>query len=238
MTKPGGAVLFDLDGTLIDSAPDISDAAGQAFVECGLTLPGESAICGFIGNGTARLIHRAITGCSRWEAEPAVFRKAYEWFLTYYERRLYRRSTVYPGVVEMLDQLYHGQWSLACITNKPERFTVPLLRAASLEKFFSVVVSGDSLAGRKPDPEPIIHACERVRVPLDRAVMIGDSVTDHTAAKRAGVQSVFVSYGYAGKVDLAAHDADAMINTMSELPAILSRMMSCQDNDGSLAGSS
>jgi phosphoglycolate phosphatase len=221
-----GAVLFDLDGTLVDSAPDISDAVALALAENGLESPGETAIRGFIGNGAARLVHRSITGRRDGKADQTAFDKVYEQFLAHYELRLFRRSAVYPGVVDTLEQLYRARWSLGCITNKPERFTLPLLRAASLAGYFSVVLSGDSLTQRKPDPAPIIHACERIRVPLDHAVMIGDSATDLTAAKRAGVRAICVSYGYAGNVDFAAHGADAMLDSMSELPATLSRMMS------------
>jgi phosphoglycolate phosphatase len=213
--------LFDLDGTLVDSAPDIADAVDYALTACGCPPCGEEVVRTYIGNGAVRLIHRAITGDVDGEAEPALHAAVYDRFADAYARRLFARTTVFPGVMAALRGLAGAGWTLGCVTNKPQRFTGPLLAAAALAPFFAVTLSGDSLPTKKPDAEPIRHAARTTGVPLAGVVMIGDSLTDLNAARNAGVPAVCVSYGYAGGVDLGAAGADAVIDHMDELlPAL------------------
>ena len=221
MNKPTGLALFDLDGTLVDSAPDIADAVDIALAACGRAPIGEKVVRGLIGHGAVRLMHRALTGRDDGEAEPSLHAEAYQHFVDAYQPRVFKRTRLFPGVEEVLAALAAAGWALGCVTNKPARFTVPLLAAAGIAERFAVTLSGDSLPTSKPAPEPILHAATAVGVALSAVVMIGDSVTDLRAAHNAGVRAVCVSFGYHGGVDLAAEGAHAIIDDIRELLPLL-----------------
>ncbi len=221
MTEPVGLALFDLDGTLVDSAPDIADAVDIALIACGRAPLGEGAVRGLIGNGAVRLMHRALTGSHDGDAEAGLHAEAYQHFVDAYQPRVFKRTRLFPGVEEVLGRLAAAGWALACVTNKPARFTEPLLAAAGIADYFALTLSGDSLPTKKPAPEPILHAAAALGIARPQVVMIGDSVTDLRAAQNAGVRAVCVSFGYHGGVDLAAEGAHAMIDDMRELLPLL-----------------
>lgn len=218
-------VLLDLDGTLVDSAPDIADAVDRALADHGWPPRGEAAVRGYIGEGAARLVHRAITGEPDGVADTKAFERVHGSFLAHYESRVYRRSRLYPQVAETLSGLTAAGWTLGCVTNKPGRFTEAVLEAAGIRPHFELVLSGDSLQRRKPDPAPILHACDTLGTSPARTAMVGDSPTDLAAAKEAGVVAVCVSYGYAGGADLEALGADATIDAFGDLPDALGRLL-------------
>ncbi len=220
----GRLALFDLDGTLVDSAPDIADAVGLALRTVGRTPPGEALVRDYIGNGAARLIHRALTGALEKDAEPALFEAAYAAFLEAYAERLFERSSLYPGVSDTLDRLTADGWAMAVVTNKPARFTVPLLARAGLAPYFGAVVSGDSLAEKKPHPAPLRHAAAGCGIDIGRGVMIGDSLADVNAAHGAGIPAICVDYGYARGADFDACGVHAVISSLRELPPLLGRL--------------
>lgn len=219
--------LFDLDGTLLDSAPDIADALDEALLDYGHDAIGETAVRSLVGHGAARLVHRALTGAADGVATPAQFEPVLARFLERYGANLYRRTRPYGGVPETLARLAEAGFVLGCITNKPERFARPLLEAAGLDRRFALVLGGDSLAHRKPDPAPVLHACRTLRVPTERTAMIGDSRADLDAARGAGVIAVSVRWGYSAGADL--NDADASIEAMEELPDTLERLLGGRD---------
>ncbi len=216
-----GLALFDLDGTLVDSAPDIADAVDIAMQACGRPVLGEALVRGLIGNGAARLIHRALTGQHHGDADPALHAQAYGFFVDAYQPRVFTRTRLFPGVEEVLARLAAAGWMLGCVTNKPARFTAPLLSAAGIAHYFGVVLCGDSLPTKKPAPEPILHAAAVLGVALPQVVMIGDSLADLHAAHNAGVRAVCVSFGYHGGVDLAAEGAQHLIDDMRALLPLL-----------------
>ncbi|MEX2480643.1 MAG: phosphoglycolate phosphatase [Gammaproteobacteria bacterium] len=224
MTGRARLLLFDLDGTLVDSAPDIAIAVDAALAAQGRPSIGLEAVRGYIGNGASRLIHRALTGTRDGDAEPAVFDAVYASFLELYQARLFVDSQVYPGVETVLRTMVDAGWTLGVVTNKPERFTRPLLEAAGLAGSFAVVLSGDSLPRKKPDPMPLVHAAAEVGAALAQTVLIGDSVTDIEAARLAGVAAICVSYGYAGGIDLTALIDVRIIDEMQELPAVIAEI--------------
>jgi len=224
MSEPCRLLLFDLDGTLVDSAPDIADAVDQALEAHGRRGVGEDAVRGFIGNGAERLVHRALTGSRDGEAAAAEFAAVYASFLEIYQAGLYVRTRVYPGVSEALRDLAGDGWTFGVVTNKPARFTTPLLAAAGLDDWFAIVLSGDSLPRKKPDPLPLIHAADAVGADLAQTIMVGDSMADLQAAQQAGIPAICVSYGYSGGVDLAAHGVDRLIDEMSALPAAIAEL--------------
>lgn len=221
MTGRARLLLFDLDGTLVDSAPDIATAVDAALAVHGRSAIGLEAVRGYIGNGASRLIHRALTGTREGDADAASFDAVYASFLDLYQARLFVDSRVYPGVETVLRTMADAGWTLGVVTNKPGRFTRPLLEATGLAGNFAVVLSGDSLPRKKPDPMPLVHAAAEVGAALAQTVLVGDSVTDVEAARQAGVPAVCVSYGYAGGVDLNALSDVCIIDDMEELPAVI-----------------
>ena len=221
MNITAGLALFDLDGTLVDSAPDIADAVDIALVACGRAAVGETVVRGLIGNGAMRLIHRALTGRHDGDADAALHAQAYQYFVDAYQARVFKRTALFPGVEEVLSRLATAGWALGCVTNKPARFTTPLLSAAGIAHHFAVILSGDSLPTKKPAPEPILHAAATLGMALPQVVMIGDSLADLHAAHNAGVRAVCVSFGYHGGVDLAGEGAEHVIDDMRALLALL-----------------
>lgn len=214
-------VLFDLDGTLVDSAPDIAHAADSALVACGFPPRGAEAVRGYIGNGAERLIHRCLTGEMDGQAKAEDFARTYAAWQMSYQAGLTTRTVVYPGVLATLRALHAAGVRLGVVTNKPERFTLPLLAALDLAQWFEVTLSGDSLPVKKPDPLPLQTAIERLGGRAEHAAMVGDSLTDLKAAKAAGVRALCVSYGYSPNVDLRDYAPDAFVDRMDALLPLL-----------------
>ena len=219
-----GLLLFDLDGTLVDSAADIAAAVDLALAGLGRPALGEAVVRDYIGDGAARLLHRALTGRHDGVAPAAEFEAAYLGFTAAYASALFRRSRVYPGATSALETLAARGWTLALVTNKPAAFTLPLLEQADLARHFALVLAGDSLARKKPDPLPITHAASTLDIALSRTLMVGDSATDVAAARAAGIPVIAVSYGYAGGLDLAAAGAACVIDSLAALPGAVSTL--------------
>lgn len=214
-------VVIDLDGTLVDTAPDIAEAANRTLRELGLPERDPAAVAGWIGNGVARLVKRALTGEMNAEPDPALYEQAHALFLRHYQENLTRRSRPFPGVVEGLEWLKASGFDLVCITNKSERFTLPLLRALDLAGYFGLILSGDSLPRQKPDPLPLEHACRHFGIGPQHGVLVGDSANDIQAARAAGMPVICVAYGYNHGHDIRAARPDAVIGSLAELPQYL-----------------
>lgn len=214
-------VLFDLDGTLVNSAPDIAHAANSALGDLGLPPITFAQVRSFIGNGAERLIHRCLTNDLNGDAPAALYREAYASFQTYYQQCLCDRTQLYPGVSETLSALLEGGLTMGCVTNKPARFTAPLLRALELEHFFAITVAGDTLPHKKPAPEPLLYAIAHVGTTAESTVMVGDSLADLRAARAAGAHAYCVDYGYADQLELISHGPDAMLGNFPELLPLL-----------------
>lgn len=214
----GKLILFDLDGTLVDSAPDIASCVDAALVELGLPGLGIERIRSFIGQGAEQLVHRALTNDIDGRADAETFDAAYASFSRRYARNICNLSRLYPGVADTLAALRARGWHLACVTNKPGRFTEPLLEGLGVDEFFAVVLSGDSLDVKKPDPAPLLHAARACAIAVERCIVVGDSPTDVRAARAAGMPVICVTYGYAVADQLLASEPDAVVDTM---PAIL-----------------
>jgi phosphoglycolate phosphatase len=193
---PPRAVLFDLDGTLLDSAPDLAAAANAMLAELGLPARDPAVIATYIGQGIPRLVERTLTGALAGAADPDLLARALPIYERHYAHESGRRTVAYPGVVDGLRALGVAGLPLAVITNKAERFTVDLLQRTGLAAFFGVLVCGDTVARRKPAPEPVLAACARLGVAPADALMIGDSANDVAAARAAGCPVWCVPYGY------------------------------------------
>jgi phosphoglycolate phosphatase len=210
------AVLFDLDGTLLDSAPDLAAAANAMLAELGMAPRDPAEVATYIGRGIPRLVERALTGSLDAAADPALLARALPIYEHHYAAESGRRSVPFPRVVEGLRALRHAGVPLACITNKAERFTVDLLERTGLGGFFGVVVCGDMVTRKKPDPEPVLAACARLGIRPDEAVMIGDSANDVQAARAAGCGVWCVPYGYNEGRPVESLDCDVLVPDLAE----------------------
>lgn len=214
-------VLVDLDGTLIDTAPDLAASVNRMLQDLGRPTFPEPVVATWIGNGVKRLVKRALVGAMDGEPDPALFERAYGRFLAHYGAHVADLSRPYPGAASALGDLRAKGLPLVCITNKAEVFTTPLLRALDLDRFFDLVLSGDTLPRCKPDPLPLQYACEQFRVAPGEAVLVGDSENDIQAARAAGAAIVCVRYGYHQGRDLDAMAPDLLIDSLSALPACI-----------------
>ncbi len=218
------AVLFDLDGTLVDTGPDIAAAVNHMLVDMGRPVHSAARILEWVGEGSPRLVQRALTGGIDGEAPRRDFERGLALFYRHYAAGICDQSAPYPHARRVLQDLKDSRLSLGCVTNKPERMTRLLIDALELAPLFDVIVGGDTLEFRKPRPEPIRYACDRLKVLPTSAVYVGDSMTDCRAAEAAGVAMVAVSYGYNRGADLTQGPCAAIIDDLGELPGILNNM--------------
>lgn len=221
MLKQPQMVLIDVDGTLVDSVPDLSFCVDEMMKALGRPVHGEARVRNWVGNGVERLVRRALIGQLDGEPADAEFEKAYPIFLDLYAENTSKRSCLYPGIREGLDYLKAKGYKLGCVTNKAARFTEPLLRDLGVADDFAIIVSGDTLPQKKPDPAPLLHAAKFFRVDPAQALMVGDSVSDVKAARAAGFQIVCMSYGYNHGEDIRESHPDAVIDALTEIRPLL-----------------
>ncbi len=210
-------VLIDVDGTLVDSVPDLAYCVDEMMKRLGREPWGAARVRDWVGNGVERLVRRALVGRLDGEPDEAEFQRAYPIFLDLYADNTSRRSVLYPGVREGLDYLKRAGYALGCVTNKAERFTVPLLKDLGIHDDFAIVVSGDTLAHKKPHPEPLLHAARFFGVAPADSLMVGDSVNDVKAARAAGFMVACVPYGYNHGDDIRDAQPDLVIDTLADL---------------------
>lgn len=216
-------VLIDLDGTLVDSVPDLAFSVDETMKALGLPPRGEAAVRDWVGNGVERLVERALVNDVDGKPDAESFARALPVFMDIYARNTSGRSRLYPGVVEGLDRMTKAGLRLACVTNKAERFTLPLLRDLGILDRFEFVVSGDTLPVKKPDPAPLLHAAAKAGADPHECLMIGDSKSDVQAARAAGFGIVCVSYGYNHGEDIRRYEPDAVIDSLAELKGLLAQ---------------
>jgi len=214
-------VLIDVDGTLVDSVPDLAYCVDEMMIAIGESTYGEAKVREWVGNGVERLVCRALVGQLEGEPDQELFDKAYPIFVELYSENTCKRSCLYPGVKEALDYLVASNVKLGCVTNKAEQFTIPLLKTLGIHDIFSIVISGDTLAKKKPDPMPLLHGADFFKVKPENALMLGDSISDVTAARAAGFQIICMSYGYNHGIDIRESNPDAVVDSMIEIKAIL-----------------
>jgi phosphoglycolate phosphatase len=214
-------ILIDVDGTLVDSVPDLAYCVDEMMKQLSGPLRGEDEVRNWVGNGVERLVRRALTGRLDGEPSDEDFARAYPIFLKLYAENTSKRSLLYPGVREGLDYMKSRGYPLGCVTNKAAQFTIPLLKDLGIYEEFGIVVAGDTLPVKKPDPQPLLHAAAHFGVAPADALMIGDSKSDVAAARAAGFQIVCMSYGYNHGEDIRDYAPDAVIDSMAELPALI-----------------
>ena len=209
--------MIDVDGTLVDSVPDLAYCIDEMMQELDLQKLGEAKVRHWVGNGIPKLVERALTGELEGRPIKEVFDIAYPIFLDLYEDNAAERSYLYDGVREGLDYLKSQGYQLGCVTNKSEQFTHPLLKALGIFNDFKIIISGDTLVKRKPDPMPLLYCAEHFNLKPEECLMLGDSVSDVKAARAAGFDIICMSYGYNHGNDIADENPDLVIDSMTQL---------------------
>ena len=210
-------VMIDVDGTLVDSVPDLAYCVDQMMIRLEMPIRGEERVRHWVGNGVPRLVERALIDELDGFPNQEAFDKAYPIFLDLYAQNSSVRSTLYEGVIEGLDYLKSKDCLLGCVTNKAEQFTLPLLKSLGIIDYFGIVISGDTLEKKKPDPLPLIHGANFFNINPKECLMLGDSVSDVKAARAAGFQIICMSYGYNHGNNIADENPDLVIDSMNQL---------------------
>jgi phosphoglycolate phosphatase len=186
-----GLIVFDLDGTLVDSSVDLANAVNALLVELGATPLAEAAIIAMVGEGASVLVRRALTAAALDPDTPG----ALDRFLAHYDPHLLDHTRPYPGMVDTLTW-FNGRLPMAVLTNKPAHPTELMLRGLSLRVYFRTVIGGDTPHGRKPNPAGLLQLAADAGVDPGRVLMVGDSPIDLATARNAGTQICLARYGF------------------------------------------
>jgi phosphoglycolate phosphatase len=225
------ALVFDLDGTLVDSIPDLEAALNETLREIGAPALSRAAMRDMVGDGTTALVSRALAASG---LPGVLLAERLARFLALYEAAPVARSRIYPGVVETLAALRRDGRRLAICTNKPQRATLAVLRGLGLESFFAAIIGGDVLPVKKPDPGHLMGAVAALGATSGETAMIGDNEHDVSAANAAGIPIILVGYGYA-RVPLTALPAEIQIDDFTALPDALRRLEALPDQGSAAA---
>jgi phosphoglycolate phosphatase len=217
------AVMIDLDGTLADTIPDLAEAANMMLRE--LDRPGleRELIRTFVGKGIPKLVERALAGSLESSVPAGLLARALPIYERCYAEVNGKHTVIFPGVSEGLRTLRAMQLPLACVTNKAERFTLALLERLQLARCFEQVIAGDTLPQKKPDPQPLLHACRGFGIAPGDMLMIGDSANDVEAARAAGCPVFCVTYGYNEGRDVRELDVDAIVASLIEATRLIEK---------------
>ena len=211
------AIVIDLDGTMLHTAPELTEAANRMLREMNYIPVAPELLMSYIGNGISWLVKRALTGDMHATPDAALYAHALPIFEKHY-KALLLNSKPFDGVFKGLDAMRAAGFRLGCITNKLACYTNPLLEGTGLAKYFEIVISGDTLAEKKPHPLPLLHAAKFFDVPVEKLLLIGDSLNDTVAARAAGCPVFCVPYGYNHGEPVDSLFLDAVI---ANLPAAL-----------------
>ncbi len=212
-------IIFDLDGTLIDSVPDLAMAVNHMLESLDRDVFDENTIRYWVGNGAQILVKRALSGSNKIDEDldGTLFSKALSLFLLFYKKHLCVNTKIYSNVLTTLRSLKAEGYRLAIVTNKPIDFVAPILDGLHLNDLFELILGGDSLEKKKPDPLPLQHVCEKLNIPVEKAVMVGDSKNDILAANAAKIQSIGVTYGYNYGEEISYYAPDVVVDNFSDI---------------------
>jgi phosphoglycolate phosphatase len=209
------AVLFDLDGTLVDSSGDLTETVSRIFEDCGLDAPDRSEVVRWVGDGAAVLLERAFA--SRQTAPPA---DVMERFRTHHDACLLLTTRPYDGIPELLERLARDR-ELAVVTNKPTEFAERVVEGTGLARWFRAVLGPERVPERKPSGRHVLAALELLGRPPREAVMVGDGPTDLRSGRAAGAATAGVLWGYRSREELEAEEPDALAGDVAGLGALL-----------------
>jgi phosphoglycolate phosphatase len=221
--KDKKVIIFDLDGTLIDSAPDLAGAINYMLKSLDQNTFDIETIHKWVGNGAQVLVKRALSGNTIIDEniDENLFNKALDIFFKFYAQNLSVNTVTYPHVTETLQILKENGYRLVIVTNKPFDFITPILKELEIIDFFEYFIGGDSLSKKKPDPMPLLHVCDRLNVTVEESVMVGDSRNDILSANGCGMQSIGVTYGYNYNEAIAVYNPTVVIDDFKEILEIL-----------------
>jgi phosphoglycolate phosphatase len=228
LVKPIELILFDLDGTLIDSAPDLEQALNSMLSELTLPTISETLVREWIGNGATKLVERALDfttdqqrnnsgAIDKLDVTEALRRRAFDMFLVHYDMCCAHQTVLYDGVIETLEQFSRQQITMAIVTNKPRRFIAPILQHLGIGHYFTLCLGGDDLSNKKPHPEPLLHAIEVLGFDTAQVLMVGDSRNDIAAARAANIKVAAMNYGYNHGRPVELDEPDAVFASMIDL---------------------
>jgi phosphoglycolate phosphatase len=218
MFKSKELIIFDMDGTLIDSAPSLIYAINYTLQKLGLEQIDYEVGKSYIGKGSEILIKRALVKDINYQnhhIDSKLFKEAHRVFLEFYGANLNAKTTLYEGVLETLDALKKHKLKLALATNKPHQFVKDMLKYFQIDGYFDIFLGAGVVANKKPHPDILLECIKRVASTKDRAVMVGDSSNDIQAANRANIDSIFVTYGYCTNSD--AIKADLKVDKINQI---------------------
>jgi phosphoglycolate phosphatase len=208
------ALVFDLDGTLIDSKLDLALAVNATLASAGRAELPHERIFGYVGQGAMRLVERALGDA----VAPDELERAHEFFLSYYRAHMLDNTTLYPGVLECLEAL--AGYPMAVLTNKPWRFSREILEGLGIARYFKEIYGGNSFETKKPDPFGMLAILEKFGVSPSRAMLVGDSDVDVKTARNAGAWACGVTYGF-GAETLKEFPPDVLLDNLAALPPYL-----------------
>jgi len=217
-------VLIDLDGTLLDTVPDLAAAVNAMRAELGRPPLPVDTVATYVGKGADVLVHRALTESIDGRTDEASFQRSKASFYRHYRTVNGHRSVVFPGVRDALADLRNKGIALACVTNKPGEFTHELLARVGLGAEFNAVVSGDDTIDKKPHPAPMLRACELLGLPPGETAMVGDSLNDVLSARAAGCRVIVVETGYNEGQPVGELPADAIVPTLLDAARLIEPM--------------
>ncbi|AZS51419.1 phosphoglycolate phosphatase [Entomomonas moraniae] len=216
-------VMFDLDGTLVDSAPDIAIAVNKTLRELGLPVVSEDKVRLWVGNGAEMLIRRALTdGDDNKPLDQSLWAKAYKLSLGYYPYH-HDIKYLYHGVKTFLEAMQKQSVKMAIVTNKPVQFVEPLLKELGIGHYFDWFIGGDSLPQKKPAPEPLLYVLDQAGVKREEVLFVGDSRSDVRAAKAANIPCAALTYGYNHGEPIANENPTWVIDDLNDLLKIFAK---------------
>lgn len=213
-------IIFDLDGTLIDSMPDLAQAINSMLLHFELTPLTEEEATLFIGNGAVKFVERSLEHALKPnKVTEELFKKAFDFYTAAYREVVCDKTFLYPGVLETLQYLDNKGYIMTICTNKPFEFIEPILDTLSIKQYFKSWLGGDSLPMKKPDAAPLLHFAEKMNKDIEKCIMVGDSKNDILAAQNAKMESIGVSYGYNYNEHISNYAPTKVVDNFNELIA-------------------
>lgn len=214
-------LIFDLDGTLIDSVPDLADATNAMLTDFDLSTANIDEVRHWVGNGAKKLIERALSDKTGKQPTDKQVEQGYQLFLEHYANKASNHTTAYQGVDDGLHKLKQAGYTLALVTNKPIRFVPAILDNFGWTQLFAITLGGDSLSEKKPNPLPLNHVCNELKFHVEQSYMIGDSKNDILAGQNAGMDTLGLSYGYNYGQDIRDFNPTQAFDNFSDMVAFL-----------------
>lgn len=212
-------IIFDLDGTLIDSSPDLALAINHMLTTLNRNTFTTDSIHDWVGNGAEMLVKRALSGEREIDEnlDTELISQALAIFLDFYAKNLAVETVPYPHVLQTLHKLKEYEYRLAIVTNKPFEFVEPILKRLKLKDFFELHLGGNSLKERKPHPMPLLHVCNALGVTIEESIMVGDSKNDILAANACNMQSIGLTYGYNYGENINLHNPSVVFDNFADI---------------------